>query len=97
MDIIEERYALSCGRVREIAALQDVALDYKDYFKKTADVITEQRKKVWKRCGQRTRHCIRTSAVQTMISAMPIRRLPVRSLVLRWAGCSPFCTRRCGR
>ena len=39
MDIIEERYALSCGRVGEIAALQDVALDYKDYFKKTADFI----------------------------------------------------------
>ena len=39
MDIIEERYALSCGRVREIAALQDVALDYKDYFKRTAEFI----------------------------------------------------------
>ena len=39
MDIIEERYAASCGRVREIAALQDVALDYKDYFKRTAEFI----------------------------------------------------------
>ena len=39
MDILEERYALSCGRVREIAAMQDVALDYKDFFKKTAEFI----------------------------------------------------------
>ena len=39
MDILEERYALSCGRVREIAAMQDVALDYTDFFKKTAEFI----------------------------------------------------------
>lgn len=73
MDIIEERYALSCGRVREIAALQDVALDYKDYFKRTAEFIllvtstcdNRTKKKVSRSCGRRTGHCIRISAVQT--------------------------------
>ncbi len=105
MDIIEERYALSCGRVGEIAALQDVALDYKDYFKKTADFIlmvidacdNKAKKKAWRSCGRRTGHCMKISAARTMSAAMPIRHLPVRSLAWRWAGCSRFCTQRCGR
>lgn len=39
MDIIRERYALSCGRVREIAVEQEVPEEYRDYFKKAAEFI----------------------------------------------------------
>ncbi len=39
MEVIRERYGLSCGRIKEIAAVQEVAEDYKDYFKKVADFI----------------------------------------------------------
>ncbi|MDE7416545.1 MAG: aminopeptidase [Lachnospiraceae bacterium] len=39
MEVIRERYELSCGRIKEIAAVQEVAEDYKDYFKKVADFI----------------------------------------------------------
>jgi len=39
MDVIRERYELSCGRISEIAATQEVAADYKDYFKKVAEFI----------------------------------------------------------
>lgn len=39
MEVIRERYELSCGRIREIAAAQDVAEEYKDYFKKVAEFI----------------------------------------------------------
>lgn len=39
MDVIRERYELSCGRIREIAAVQETAADYKDYFKKVAEFI----------------------------------------------------------
>lgn len=39
MDVISERYELSCGRIKEIAASQEVAADYKDYFKKVAEFI----------------------------------------------------------
>ena len=39
MEVIRERYELSCGRVREIAAVQEVAEAYKDYFKKAAELI----------------------------------------------------------
>ncbi|MDE5697344.1 MAG: aminopeptidase [Lachnospiraceae bacterium] len=39
MEVIRERYELSCGRIREIAAVQEVAEEYKDYFKKVAEFI----------------------------------------------------------
>lgn len=39
MDVIRERYELSRGRIREIAAAQEVAADYRDYFKKVAEFI----------------------------------------------------------
>lgn len=39
MEVIRERYELSCDRVREIAAVQEVAEEYKDYFKKVAEFI----------------------------------------------------------
>ena len=39
MEVIRERYELSCGRVREIAAVQEVAEAYRDYFKKAAELI----------------------------------------------------------
>lgn len=39
MEVIRERYELSCGRIKEIAAAQEVAKDYKDYFKKVAEFI----------------------------------------------------------
>ena len=39
MSVIEERYELSCGRIREIAETQEVSEQYKDYFKKTAEFI----------------------------------------------------------
>ena len=39
MDMITKRYMLSCDRIREIAAAQEVAGIYKEYFKKTADFI----------------------------------------------------------
>lgn len=39
MEVLRERYELSCGRIREIAAAQEVAEDYRDYFKKVAEFI----------------------------------------------------------
>lgn len=39
MEILRERYELSCGRIREIAAVQEVSEDYKDYFKKVAEFV----------------------------------------------------------
>lgn len=39
MEVIRERYELSCSRIREIAAVQEVAEDYKDYFKEVAAFI----------------------------------------------------------
>lgn len=39
MDLITERYGLSCDRIKEIANSQEVANDYKDYFKRTAEFI----------------------------------------------------------
>lgn len=39
MEVIRERYELSCGRIREIAAAQEVAEEYRDYFKKVAGFI----------------------------------------------------------
>lgn len=39
MEVIRERYELSCGRIREIAAAQEVAVEYRDYFKKVAEFI----------------------------------------------------------
>ncbi len=39
MDIITERYQLSCERIREIAAMQEVVEDYKEFFRSTADFI----------------------------------------------------------
>jgi len=39
MDVIRERYELSCGRIREIVATQEVAAEYQDYFKKVAEFI----------------------------------------------------------
>ena len=39
MEVLRERYELSCGRIKEIAAAQEVAKDYKDYFKKVAEFI----------------------------------------------------------
>lgn len=41
MNIITERYELSLGRIREIAAVQEVAGSYREYFKKTADFILQ--------------------------------------------------------
>ncbi len=39
MDIIKERYELSHGRIQEIAKAQDVASDYRDYFRSVAEFI----------------------------------------------------------
>lgn len=39
MDIITERYQLSCERIKEIATTQEVAENYKDFFQRTADFI----------------------------------------------------------
>ncbi len=39
MEVIRERYELSCGRIREIAAAQEVAGDYRDYFQRVAAFI----------------------------------------------------------
>ncbi len=39
MEILRERYELSCGRIREIEAEQEVAAQYRDYFKKVAAFI----------------------------------------------------------
>lgn len=33
MDIITERYQLSCERIKEIATTQEVAENYKDFFR----------------------------------------------------------------
>ena len=41
MEILTERYELSCGRIREIAAIQDVAQEYQEYFHKTAGFILQ--------------------------------------------------------
>lgn len=41
MEILTERYELSCGRIREIAAMQDVAQEYQEYFHKTAGFILQ--------------------------------------------------------
>lgn len=41
MDMIAERYGLACGRIKEISVSQEVASQYKDYFKKTADFILQ--------------------------------------------------------
>lgn len=41
MDIITERYELSCDRIREIAAAQETADTYREYFKRTADFILQ--------------------------------------------------------
>lgn len=38
MKVLRERYELSCSRISEIAAAQEVAEEYKDYFKKVAEV-----------------------------------------------------------
>ncbi|MDE7322468.1 MAG: aminopeptidase [Lachnospiraceae bacterium] len=37
--MITERYKLSCDRIREIAAVQEVAGIYKEFYRKTADFI----------------------------------------------------------
>lgn len=39
MDIITERYELSCERIKEIVTAQEVAENYKEFFRKTADFI----------------------------------------------------------
>lgn len=39
MDIIEERYQLAEGRICEIVKVQEIANEYKEYFKKTAEFI----------------------------------------------------------
>ncbi len=39
MEVLRERYELSCSRISEIAAAQEVAEEYKDYFKKVAEFI----------------------------------------------------------
>lgn len=39
MDMIRERYALSCDRIREIAAAQEVAGIYKEFYRKTAEFV----------------------------------------------------------
>lgn len=41
MEVIRERYELSCGRIREIAAAQEVAEEYRDYFQKVAGFILQ--------------------------------------------------------
>lgn len=41
MDMITERYELSCDRIKEIAAVQETAGDFREYFKKTADFILQ--------------------------------------------------------
>ncbi|MBO5146920.1 MAG: aminopeptidase [Lachnospiraceae bacterium] len=39
--MITERYELSCDRIKEIAAVQETAGDFREYFKKTADFILQ--------------------------------------------------------
>ena len=39
MDMIRERYVLSCDRIREIAAAQEVAGIYKEFYRKTAEFV----------------------------------------------------------
>lgn len=39
MDMVTERYKLTCDRIREIAAAQEVAGIYKEFYRKTADFI----------------------------------------------------------
>ena len=39
MDIITERYQLSCNRIREIATTQEVDKNYKEFFQRTANFI----------------------------------------------------------
>ena len=39
MDIITERYQLSCNRIKEIVTTQEVAENYKEFFQRTANFI----------------------------------------------------------
>ena len=39
--VLQERYGLSCERIREIAKVQEVSTVYKDYFQRTAAFIVQ--------------------------------------------------------
>lgn len=41
MEVLRERYGLCCGRIKEIAAAQEVAEEYRDYFEQVAGFILQ--------------------------------------------------------
>ena len=41
MAVLRERYGLCCGRIKEIAAAQEVAEEYRDYFEQVAGFILQ--------------------------------------------------------